>query len=383
MRDVYIVGWGQTDVGELWDRSLGSLAAQAAHMALPPGEESPDCIVVGNMLSGELASQENLGAYVADVVGLGGTEAVKVEAACGAGGAALREGYLRVAGGCAERVLVVAVEKMTDRLPETVSSALALAADSDYESLHGATFVALNALLMRRYMHEYGYRHEDFAGFAVNAHSNAMANPRAMFRRPVSAADYAQAAMIASPVNVLDSSAISDGAAAVLLATDPGAGRGAPRVRIAGSSAATDTISVASRRDPLWLSAAAVSAERARAQAGIDIEAIDLFEAHDAFSIMAALSLEACGFAPRGQGARLAMEDEIGPTRRIPIATRGGLKARGHPVGATGVLQAIDALVQLRGEAGTSQVPGARVALIQNIGGSGANVVTHVLEAED
>jgi len=384
MRDVYIVGADQTDIGELWDRSLMSLAVEAASKALAQGGgRAPDCLVVGNMLSGELAAQENLGAFVADWAGLGQLEAVKVEAACGSGGAALREGYLRVASGICDCVLVVAVEKMTDQLPDAVSSGLALAADGDYENLHGTTFVALNALIMRRYMHDNGYSHEDFAGFAVNAHHNATANEHAMFRRAVTFQDYAKACMVASPINLLDSSAISDGAGALLLCADPPAGGAGRRIRVAGSSAASDTIAVATRKDPTWLSAAELSAKRVYAQAGVKPDDIDLFEAHDAFSIMAALSLEACGFAPRGHGVRLAMEGEIGPLGRVPIATRGGLKARGHPVGATGVLQAIDAIVQLQGRAGASQVPDARVALIQNIGGSGASIVTHVLKAED
>lgn len=382
MKDVYIHGIGQTPIGELWDRSLRDLSAEACRKALADGGSvKPDCLIVGNMLSGELAMQENLGPATADAAGLTPIEAVKVEAACGSGGAALREGYLRVASGANDSALVVGVEKMSDLLPDAVSAQLALAADSDYESLHGTTFVALNALIMRRYMHENGYRHEDFAGFAVNAHANAMANPCAMFRRRVSAEDYSRACMVASPINLLDSSAISDGAGAVLLsARKPD--NGARRIRVTGSAGATDTIAVATRKDPLTLAAAEASSKRAYAQAGLKPDDVDVFEAHDAFSIMGALSLEACGFAERGKGARLAMEGEISPKGRVPIATRGGLKSRGHPVGATGVLQAVDAVVQLRGEAGESQVPDARVALTQNIGGSGASIYTHILEAD-
>ncbi len=380
MRNVYIVGAGQTAIGELWDRSLRGLAVDACDKALSDaGQNQTDCLIVGNMLSGELAAQENLGAAVADAAGLTPVEAVKIEAACGSGGAALREGYLRVASGICESVLVVAVEKMSDMLPETVSASLALASDSDYENLHGTTFVALNALIMRRYMHENGYRHEDFAGFAINAHNNALANPLAMFRRKVSTEDYARACMVASPINLLDSSAISDGAGALLLSAEkPSASR--RKIRITGSAAATDTLAIATRKDPLWLMAAEKSSQRAYSQAGLKPSDMDLFEAHDAFSIMGALSLEACGFAERGKGVRMAMEGEIQPKGKIPIATRGGLKSRGHPVGATGILQAVDALVQLRGEAGDSQVPGARAALIQNIGGSGAAIYTHILE---
>jgi acetyl-CoA C-acetyltransferase len=383
MRDVYIIGTGQTAIGELWDRSIKDLAVEAALKALSGTDKKAlDCLIVGNMLSGPLASQENLGAFVADYAGLGPVEALKVESACSSGGAAFREGYLRVASGAAERVLVVAVEKMSDLLPEGVSASLALAADGDYENLHGTTFVALNALIMRRYMHEYGYKKEDFAGFAINAHLNGVSNENAMFRRPVTAKDYAHAAMVASPINLLDSSAISDGAGAVLLSADPKDSGRTRKVRIAGSGAATDMIAVAARKNPLWLSAAEISAKRAFSQSGLGPADIDLFELHDAFSIMAALSLEAAGFAPRGRGVRMAMEGEIVPNGKVPIATRGGLKSRGHPVGATGVLQVLDAVAQLRGQAGGSQVPDARTAMTQNIGGSGANIYTHILLAE-
>ncbi|MFA6146750.1 MAG: thiolase domain-containing protein [bacterium] len=384
MRDVYIIGTGQTPIGELWGHSLKDLAVEATVKALyGTDKQAVDCLVVGNMCSGILASQESLGAFVADYAGLGPVEAVKVESACSSGGAAFREGYLRVASGTAERVLVVAVEKMSDLLPDSVSSSLALAADGDYENLHGTTFAALNALIMRRYMHENGYKCEDFAGFAINAHRNAVSNENAQFRRPVTSKDYANATIVASPINLLDSSSISDGAGAVLLSADPKDSGSARKVRVVGSAAATDTIAVATRKDPLWLSAAEISARRAFSQAGLEPGDIDLFELHDAFSIMATLSLEAAGFAPRGRGVRLAMEGEIVPNGKVPIATRGGLKARGHPVGATGVLQVLDAVAQLRGQAGGSQVPDARTAMTQNIGGSGASIYTHILVAED
>jgi len=189
--------------------------------------------------------------------------------------------------------------------------------------------------------------------------------------------------MVADPINLLDASPMADGAAAAILVPAEVL-RGSQRriIRVAGSSAATDTISVHDRRDPLWLSAAERSARAAYAQAGVQPGDIDIFEAHDAFTIMAALSLEACGFAERGQGPRLALDGEICPQGRIPIATRGGLKARGHPVGATGMYQIVEVVQQLRGEANGTQVPDARVGMAQNIGGSGSNILTHILKAE-
>ncbi len=382
MRDVAIIGIGQTRVGEHWEKGLRHLALEALQAAMADaGVERVDALYVGNMLSGELTGQEHLGALVADFAGMRGVEAVKVEAACGSGAAALRLGYIAVAGGLADVVLVVGVEKMTDATPEQNTAALAMAADADYEAAQGLSFVAINALLMRRYMYEYGYRKEDFAPFAVNAHANAMNNPYAMFHVRVTPESYARAQMIADPINLMDSSPIGDGAAAVVLAPADWARRlSRVGVRIAASAVGTDAVALHDRRDPLALEGAALSAYRAYQQAGVGPEAIDLFELHDAFSIMAALSLEAAGFAGRGKGVRLALEGEIGLQGRIPVATMGGLKARGHPVGATGVYQVVEVVQQLRGEAGANQVADARVGMAQNIGGSGATVITHILE---
>jgi acetyl-CoA C-acetyltransferase len=382
MREVAIIGVGQTEVGEHWDVSLRHLALEALQAGLADaGVTQADALYVGNMLSGELTGQEHLGALVADFAGLRGIEAFKIEAACASGAAALRMGTVAVAGGLANVVAVVGVEKMTDTLGPDTTTALAMAADADYEAAQGVSFVAINALLMRRYMHEYGYRHEDFAPFAVNAHRNGMNNPHAMFRFPVTAERFARAKMICDPINLLDSSPICDGAAAVVLAP-AGAARAlsAAPVRIAASAVGTDALAVHDRRDPLVLDGAVLSTRRAYEQAGVGPEDIDLFELHDAFSIMAALSLEAAGFAGRGQGLRLALEGEIGIEGRLPVATMGGLKARGHPVGATGVYQVVEVVQQLRGLAGANQVPNARLGMAQNIGGSGATVITHILE---
>lgn len=382
MRDVAIIGVGQTKVGEHWDTSLRHLALEPLQAAMADaGVARADALYVGNMLSGELTGQEHLGALVADFAGLRGIETFKIEAACGSGAAALRVGYVAVAGGLADIVIVVGVEKMTDTLGPDTTTALAMAADGDYEAAQGVSFVAINALLMRRYMHEYGYSHQDFAPFAVNAHRNGINNPYAMFRFPVKAERFTRAKMICDPINLLDSSAICDGAAAVVLAP-AGAARAlsAAPIRIAASAVGTDTLAVHDRRDPLVLDGAIISTRRAYEQAGIGPEDINLFELHDAFSIMAALSLEAAGFADKGQGLQLALDGEINIEGRVPVATMGGLKARGHPVGATGIYQIVEVVQQLRGLAGDNQVKNARLGMAQNIGGSGATVVTHILE---
>jgi len=382
MQSVSIIGIGQTPVGEQWDVSIRDLASRAVIAALKDaGIDRPDALYVGNMLSGPLAAQEQLATLIADWSGLRGVEALKVEAACASGAAALRVGYMAVASGLHDLVVVCGVEKMTDLDGEEATIALMTAADADYEAIHGTTFISLNAMLMRRYMEEYKVPYEAFAGFPVNSHANAVHNPNAMFRQAIDRDTFLNARMIADPINLFDSAPISDGAAAVVLCSTERA-RELHRhpVRIAASSIATDSVALHDRHDPLFLSAVYSSAMKAYQQAGIGPEDIDLFELHDAFSIISALSLEASGFAPRGQGTRLAVEGEIGLQGRIPIATMGGLKARGHPVGATGIYQVVEAVLQLRGEAGKNQVQGAHWAMTQNVGGVGGTAITHILE---
>lgn len=382
MRDVSIIGIGQTKVKEHWDKSLRDLAVESVLAAMEDaGVEEADALFVGNMLSGEMASQEHLAALIADFAGLRGVEAVKVEAAGAAGAAALRMGYLSVASGLYDLVIVNGVEKMTERPSNSTAAFLALAADGDYEAIHGLSLVGLNALLMRRYMHEYGVKHEDFAFFSVNAHRNALSNEYAMFRKAISVEDVRRARVIADPINLLDSAPIGDGSASVLLCpTETAKGLTKPSVRILASAVATDAVALHDRRDPLFLQAAHDSAYKAYRQAGLKPEDIDIFELHDAFTIMAALSLEACGFAPRGEGVRLAKEGQIALEGRIPISTMGGLKARGDPVGATGIYQVVELVRQLRGEAGKNQVD-CQVGMAQSIGGTGATAITHILAA--
>jgi acetyl-CoA C-acetyltransferase len=286
-----------------------------------------------------------------------------------------------VGSGLADLALVVGVEKMTQTPGAITAAGLATAADGDYEAAHGPSFIALNALVMRRYQHEYGWKHDDFAPFSMNAHANGARNPNARLQQPITRDEYRRARMVCEPINLLDSSPIGDGAAAVVLApADRRAASGPrPRLVVAASGAATDSIAVHDRHDPLWLAAAERSARQAYSQTGLSPKDIHFFELHDAFSIMAALSLEACGFAERGQGVRLGLDNAITIRGRIPICTRGGLKARGHPVGATGMYQVVEVVQQLRGECGQTQVEGAAAGMTQNIGGSGASILTHIL----
>ena len=385
MRQVAILGIGQTKIDEHWDLSLREIGGNAALAAMQDaGVDQVDALFVGNMLSPLVSGQNQLGTFFSDWVGLWGEESVKVEAACASGAAALRAGLMAVAAGDIESALVVGVEKMTDKAGHDVTAALATAADADYEVEQGVSFVGINALVMRRYMHEYGWKHADFAPFSINAHANAMHNPWARLHQKINVEQFEKSAMVATPINLLDASPIGDGAAAVVLvpAEKVPSLNGKPRITIAGSASSTDSIAVHSRRDPLFLSAAHESARRAYEMAGVGPQDIDVFELHDAFSIMSALSLEACGFAERGQGVRLGLDNEISLKGRVPICTRGGLKARGHPVGATGMYQVVEIVQQLRGECGPTQVNGAMIGMAQNIGGSGATILTHILKAE-
>ncbi|MFO7943381.1 MAG: thiolase domain-containing protein [Anaerolineales bacterium] len=383
MREVAILGIGQVPVDEHWEKTLVDLAGEAVFQALnDAGREEVDALYVGNMLAGQVDKQTQLGALISDWVGMRGIEAMTVEAACGSGALALRTGLMAVGSGMMDSVLAVGLEKMTDVSSSETTAALATAASANWETVHGVTFVGLNALIMRRYMYEYGWQHADFAPFSVNAHANGANNPSARFQRPITEKVYKNARMICDPINLMDASPMGDGAAASLLVPADTLKKGGGRslITVDASAVATDSVAIHDRHDPLWLAAAEKSAREAYRQAGVGPEQMDLFEIHDAFSIMSALSLEACGFAERGQGPRLAQEGEIRPDGRIPITTMGGLKARGHPVGATGMYQIVEVVKQLRGEAGPAQIDGAKVGMAQNIGGSGATIVTHILK---
>ena len=362
MREVAILGIGQVPVGEHWGKRLVELAGDAVFAALEDAElKRVEALYVGNMMAGQLDKQSHLGAMIADWIGFRGIEAMTVEAACASGALALRTAMVAVGSGLVSSALAVGVEKMTDTSPRETTAALATAASADWEAIHGVTFVGLNALIMRRYMYEYGWKHEDFAPFSINAHANGAKNPNARFQSPITEEVYKNATMIADPINLMDASPIGDGAAAaIVVPADLIRGQeGKPIIKIAGSAVATDSLAVHDRHDPLWLSAAEKSAAEAYRQAGVGPDGIDFFEIHDAFSIMAALSLEACGFAERGQGPRMALDGEIAADGKLPLSTMGGLKARGHPVGATGMYQIVETVQQLRGEAGQAQIDGA------------------------
>jgi acetyl-CoA C-acetyltransferase len=379
--DVIVAGIGQTIVGEHWERSLRQLAAEAIQAARKDaGGLVPEVLYIGNMLAVSASRQANLGALLAEDVGLVGAEGVTVEAADASGGAALRMAYLAVRSGAVDVALAVGVEKYTDVIGAQSEALVAHMLDADYEAAEGLTPVSLAALLFHRYLVEYDADRNALAGFPEIAHANGTSNPKAMFQKPLRPGAYQQAAT-SHELNMFDVAPYVDGAAAVLLTRQdclpPGWDQ--PRVTVIGSSLVTDTISIHDRHQPLVWDAARLSIERACRGAGIMPRDVDFFEYHDATTLHAVLSLEAAGFASQGQGWMLGVPEVIGLKGQIPVATFGGLKARGHPIGATGIYQAVEATLQLRGQAGKNQVPDAKVGLIQCLGGMASTAAVHVL----
>jgi acetyl-CoA C-acetyltransferase len=363
------------------------LATAAIHQAIEnAGIEASDVDVlfVGNMTAGTLGRQQQLGGLIADYAGLSGIEAVHLEAACASGAAAARMAYATLAGGIHRIAVVCGVERMTHADRPTVTRALATATDWELEGQQGESFLSLNARLMQLYFDQNGVQPEDFAPFSLTAHANSMTNEHAVFRQRVDLACYRESRTVIDPLRLYDVSPTCNGAAAIVVAGGPAArDTGRPPVRIAASAAATAPVALARRTKLLQLDAVTAATRRAFEQADVRHDDIDLFELHDAYTIMTALSLESSGFAEPGTSTRAAANGDFALDGRLPISTMGGLKARGHPVGATGVYQIVESYLQLTSKAGPNQVKNARTALVQNIGGTGSTVINHILRRED
>lgn len=384
MRNSYIVGIGQTPVGEHWDMSLVALALRALRAAEAEVARPIEALYVGNALGGELAGQTQLGAMIAAQAGWSGIEAVRIEAAGASGGAAVRQAHLAVASGAYDIVAVVGVEKVTDVLDGTVEAGLALGLDSDYEAEQGLTLTAGWALLQQRYMHIYGHAASAFVPFPVNAHRNAVANPSAQYRSAIKPEQVLKSPPIAAPIALLDSATPADGAAAIIIAAEHVARElSGPRMRIAGSAVASGPHALHQRGDLLWLPACERATATALRQARIGHDAIDVLELSDQHGIVAALALESSGFVERGAAPYMAAEGGIGLGGALPLATMGGCKARGDAPGALGVYQLVELTQQLRGAAGANQVAGARVGFAQCLGGVGTTAATHIVMRED
>jgi acetyl-CoA C-acetyltransferase len=380
MREVAIVGAGMTHFGELWRSSLRDLFVDAAKEALQhAGADHLDAVYVGNMAGGQFVGQEHLGPLMADHLGMAGVPATRVESACASGGVALRTAFLDVASGMSDLVLAAGVEKMTDGAD--VTAVLATAADQEEEVYHGVTFPALYALIARAHMEAYGTTEEDLAAVSVKNHRHGALNPKAQFRREVTAEDVMKSTMVADPLRLLHCSPVSDGAAAVLLCPLDRAKEFTDRpVKIVASGFATAPMALAQRDDPAVLDAVSLSASRAYKMAGISPTDVQVAEVHDCFSIAEICILEALCFVPRGKGGEAARSGFTALGGKIPVNTSGGLKSKGHPVGATGIAQAIEIFEQLRGEAHKRQVNEAALGLTQNMGGSGASSVVHIFQ---
>lgn len=384
MRDVAVIGVGMTEFGELWGDSLRTIWAKAAVAALADaGIDSVDLITVGCMSPGLFVGQEHLASLLADELGMAGVAASRVESACASGGLAVRAGFAEVAAGLADTVLVSGVEKMTDVDGADATYALGTAADQEWEGFHGITFPGLYAMLARAHMARFGTTVEQLAAVAVKNHANGLLNPHAQYHLKVTIKDVLESTMVADPLRLLDCSPVTDGAAALVLTTVERARElagGRPVVKISGSGLATDTISLANREDLTELRAVRLAAERAYRMAGRKAEDLHVVEVHDCFTIAEIMATEAIGLFDPGYGGTAAADGLTAIGGKIPVNTSGGLKSKGHPVGATGAAQIAEIVSQLRGEAGQRQVEGARIGLAQNMGGSGGSSVVHILE---
>lgn len=387
MRDVYLIGIGQTKISKNKGIRGRYMAAEAIGEAIEHAgidRKRVGMLITGNMTSGRLTQQQQLGALIADVSGLRGIEAATVETACSSGASAARWGTMSVGGGYHDIVAVCGVENMTDSTLEDTTAALATASDWELEGRKGESFISLNAKIMKLYMETYGVTAKDFGHFSIAAHDNGLSNPMGFLQKKIDMDIYLNSKMLIDPVKLFDAPPVCDGAAAIILASEEAAKAahrsGLPMIKVAGSAIGTDSLGLGRRREKLELDGVAISTRNALKQAGITNEDIDFFELHDAYTIITALSLEAAGFAEKGKGVHFGKEGEITPKGKLPISTMGGLKSRGHPVGATGVYQLVEAYMQLTGTAGGERVPDPEFGLVQNIGGTGATVVSHVLQ---
>jgi len=388
MRDVAVIGVGLTKFGELWDKSFRQLTAEAGSKAiLDAGIEGKeiDAMYIGSMSSGRFVGQEHVGALVADASGFSHRHipATRVEGACASGGLAVREGFLSIASGMNDIVVVGGIEKMNDVAGATATETLAMAADQEWEAFFGATFPGLYAMIAMRHMHDYGTTREQLAQVAVKNHANGALNPYAQYRREITVENVINAAPVAYPLGLFDCSPVTDGAASIVLCAADKAKKYTDKpVKIIASGQASDTLALHGRRDICTVDSTVHAAKMAYAQANMKPENIDLAEVHDCFTIAEICAVEDLGFVKKGEGGS-AVENKITTLDgRIPVNTSGGLKSKGHPVGATGVAQIVEITQQLKGEADKRQVKNAKIGLAHNVGGSGATCVIHILEAD-
>ncbi|HIK02556.1 TPA: thiolase domain-containing protein [archaeon] len=381
-KEVAIIGVGLTQFGELWDRSFRSLITEAGTKAIADAGIKPekiDGLFGGNMSGGLFIKQEHLGSLAMDQAGLTPMPAMRIESACNSGGQALRAAYMGIKSGLHDVVVAGGVEKMTDVLTGATTEALATAADQEWEAFYGATFPGEYALIARKHMKEYGTTEEQLAKVAVKNHYNGARNPYAQYQNEITLETVMKSTRVADPLKLFDCSPITDGAAAVILANaeqakelcdDP--------IWLVGSGAGTDSLALHDRRDITTLDATVAAARQAFKQTGLTTKDIDLAEVHDCFTIAEICAIEDIGFCKKGEGGKFTEQGQTSLTGSIPINTSGGLKSKGHPVGATGIAQAVEATLQLRGKADRRQIKDAEIAMAHNVGGSGGSCTVHI-----
>jgi len=384
MRKVAIVGVGMSKFGEEWGRGFRDLIIDAGRRTLEDANlqgKEIDGMFCGTMAPGPLIGQEHAGALLADWMGLNPIASTRVEAACASGGVALRQGYLAVASGEHDCVVVGGVEKMTDVSGPDVISVLGGAGDQEWELFPGATFPSIYAFLAKRHMHEFGTTEEQMAAVAVKNHYNAARNKYAQFQKEITIDTVLNSKVVSSPLKVFDCSPVTYGAAAaILMPLDKAKKVCEQPIEIAASTQASDTLAVHDRKSLTELNATKVASKKAFEQAGVSPKDIDLAEVHDCFTIAEILAIEDIGFFEKGKGAKATEDGLTALDGQIPINTSGGLKGCGHPVGATGIKQAVECVWQLRGQANGRQIKDAKVAMSHNVGGSGATCVTHIFK---
>ena len=380
MRDVAIIGVSQTKFGELWDKSFRDLIVEAGIKAIEDANvegKDIDGMYVGNMSAGLFVQQEHIASLLADHVGLTPVPCARVEAACASGGLALRNGIMAVASGYHDMVVSFGGEKMTDVVDPT--PAIATASDQEWEAQQGVTFPSLYAMMARRHMYEYGTTREQLAMVSVINHKNGAKNPLAQFPMEISVDKVLNSSMVADPLRLLDCSPVSDGAAAVILcpAEDAKKYTDTP-IYVKASAQASGTIALHDRKDLTTIDSTVHASRTAYKMAGLGPKDIDAVEVHDCFSINGLLAVEDLGFVEKGKGGIAIEEGMTELDGSIPVNPSGGLKARGHPLGATGIAQAAEIVWQLRGEAGKRQIDGAEIGMTHNIGGTGGTAAVHI-----
>lgn len=385
MRPVAVAGIGKTPFGAFPDRNLRTLAASSIARALQDARTGPDrmeAFYLGNFAGPSFVGQSHLAPYVAEAAGLTGIPCTRFEAACASGGSAFFHAVSAVASGMYDVVLVTGVEKMTSQDTPRVAEILAMAGECDSEGRAGATFPALFALIAKRHMYQYGTRRDHLAAVAVKNHANGALNPDAHMRKAITVEQALAGRPIADPLTIYDCSLVSDGAASLVLCSLDRAREFTDRpVRVLGLAQTSDFVALDRKADITCFPAVRSAAAKAYAMAGLTPSDIQLAEVHDCFTIAEIVAIEDLGFAPKGRGGFWSAEGHTTLKGEKPVNTSGGLKSKGHPVGATGVAQICDLVLQIRGEAGARQVDRHEIGLAQNLGGSGASCVVTILVA--